>query len=406
MPAPKSPSQAFWKDDLEVHVEHVLAQASNGSLGAWISRRTGRQLSIICEAHGLETASTQKMRDSVHELNGELTPYVLVEQFSQFKSKVAVLDFARGSLPDAVVTSCLKGDDDPDKTALLFAIYQQRWSDLRLVFHLDKIHKSGFARMRLRGKPRAQKESFAAFLNDKSAKAILAAFDKSRRDRLTSELKSVITRQNQVLVFIRRAERPDHLVRSGGGVIHGYRSEWIILAFSADAARVDISSVSIDTPLDVANRIASAYFKKDCEYENENVATDPDQIETFLTSIRDVSDGPLVLVEISYGSSPLAGSPAIRLRQNDATSIGDAIAHFEKAVGKLRIDDIESVKVMFRKKRVSLILDAPEGEAQGNVVRYSDHRLNALERVEFENHLRDAHGITVLSTEKRFKRPS
>lgn len=406
MPAPKQPPQSFWKDDLEVHVEHVLAQTGNGSLGAWVSRRTGRQLSIMCEGLGLETASTQKMRDAIHELNGELTPYLLVEQFSQFKSKVAVLDFARGALPDAVVAACLKSDDDPDKAALLFAIYQQRWSDLRLIFHLDKIHKSGFARMRLRGNPRAPKESFAAFLNDKSAKALLAAFDKSRRDRLTSELKSVIARQNQVLVFIRRAERPDHLVRSGGGVIHGYRSEWIILAFSADAGRVDISSVSIDTPLDVANRIASAFFKKDCEYENENVATDPDQIEMFLANIRDVSDGPLVLVEIAYGSSPLAGSPAIRLRQNDATSIGDAIAHFEKAIGKLRIEDIESVKVMFRKKRVSLILDAPEDEAQGNVVRYSDHRLNALERVEFEKHMQDAHGITILSTEKRFKRPS
>jgi hypothetical protein len=78
-------------------------------------------------------------------------PYLLVDGFSQFKSKVAVLDFARATLPTQIVDACMKGKDDPDKPALLFAIYNYRWTDLRLVFHLDKIHKSGFARMRLAG---------------------------------------------------------------------------------------------------------------------------------------------------------------------------------------------------------------------------------------------------------------
>lgn len=400
----KTPPERFWTHDLELHVEHVRRHMDSDGLDDWVSKRTGRQLAILCDAFRLDGTSTQKKRDAVRALDGGLEPYVLVDQFSHFKSKVAVLDFARGVLPEKIVADCMKGDEDPDKTALLFALYGRQWADLPLVLHLDKVHKKGFARMKIRGRPRKPQQGLDTFLSEKSLKTILAAYDKSRRDGLTSELMSVIPEGGRFFVFTRRAERPDHLVQSGGDVIHGYRSEWIILCFADDALRVDISSVSIDIPLDLANRIASAYFGRDCEYDNDSTLTDPDQVEGFLSDVRDVTDGPLVLVEIVCGASPLAGSPGIRLRHQDATSIGDAIAHFEKAVGKLRTEDIESLKVMFRNKRVSLILDAPEDGTNAFVVRYSDHRLNARERVAFENHMRDKHGITILSTEKRFKR--
>jgi len=402
----KSPPSRFWTDDLELHVEHVRRKMEGAGLEEWISKRTGRQLAILCDTFGLDGASTQKMRDAVRSLDGGLEPYVLVEHFSQFKSKVAVLDFARGVLTEDAVADCLKSADDPDKTALLFAIYRHRWSDLRLVLHLDKIHKKGFARMKLRGSTRRSKQRFRDFLDEKSLKTLLAAYDKSRRDGLKSELKSVIPQGNRILLFVRRGERPDHLVRSGGGMIHGYRSEWIILDFEDDAQRVDISSVSTDIPVEVANRIASAYFKRDCEYENECVTTESEQLETFLSNLRPVTDGPLVLVELVSARSPLSGSPGVRLRQEDSRSVGDSWAHFEKAIGKLRLEDMESVKVLFRKKRVSLIFEADENDDGAFVVRYSDHRLNARERVDFEHHLRDEHGITVLSTEKRFKRPA
>ena len=78
----------------------------------------------------------------------------------------------------------------------------------------------------------------------------------------------------------------------------------------------------------------------------------------------------------------------------------------EKAIGKFltEIEHVESVKVLYRKKRVSLIFEKVEDADGEYVVRYSDHRLNGLQRREFEKHMRDVHGITVLSTEKRFKR--
>ena len=68
------------------------------------------------------------------------------------------------------------------------------------------------------------------------------------------------------------------------------------------------------------------------------------------------------------------------------------------------IENMESIRVYYHKKRVSLIFETVEGADGDYVVRYSGHKLNAMERRSFEDHLRDVHGIPVLSTEKRFKR--
>jgi len=48
-------------------------------------------------------------------------PFVLVERFAQYKSKVAVVDFAQGVLDDNVMDACQKNEDEFDTTALLFA---------------------------------------------------------------------------------------------------------------------------------------------------------------------------------------------------------------------------------------------------------------------------------------------
>lgn len=399
----KSPSERFWTDDLEIHIRHVQQELSSDILDEWVNKRTGRQLGVLAAAFGLRGMTKRKEKEAIRALDGELLPYLLVDRFAQFKSKVAVLDFARATLPTRVVESCMKGIDDPDKPALLFAIYHHRWTDLRLVFHLDKVHKTGFARMRLaRSAPKVD-QPLKDFLTEEKARSVLATFDKARHDGLTSEVKSVIPQADRVLVFIRRGERPDHLVAPDGSVMHGYKSEWIILDFAGDARRVDISSVSVDLPLEIANRVASAYFKRGCEYENESVASSPKQIEAFLASVRPVTDGTLLLVELTCGASPLAGASGIRIRQADSRPIGDSLDHFERQIGKLSLVDIESVKVLYRKKRVSLIPEASEDEQGAFVVRYSDHRLNARERIDFENLMRATHGLTVLSTEKRFK---
>jgi len=188
-------------------------------------------------------------------------------------------------------------------------------------------------------------------------------------------------------------------------VVHGYRPEWIILDFTEDAKRVNISSISVSVPLEIANRLASGYFHATCEYENECQITHAKQLEHFLKTLQAKDDGDLVLVEIVVTNSPLDGAPKFKISDADSKPIGRAIAHFERAVGKLlvHVDHIDSVKVRYRKKRISLIFEPQDGSDGEYVVRYSDHRLNAGERRRFEELIRSSHGIEILSTEKRFK---
>jgi len=400
------PPRTFWEDDLELGVENLrtLAHAA-GFMKDWIAHRTGRQLNTLFDCLGL--AANQSARRKKQVLSPDdagLWPFVLVEQFAKFKSKVAVADLAQGLLPQGILDACRVGAEGFDKVALLFAMYHRNWQDLRLVFHLDKIHKTGFARMRLGKSVRRPRQALKDFLQPDAVRDILVAFDKAKGDGHTSELKDVVVHDGRHLVFIRRAERPDHILRAGE-MVHGYRPEWIILDFTEDAKRVNISSVSVSVPLEIANRLASGYFHATCEYENECQITHAKQLEHFLKTLQAKDDGDLVLVEIVVTNSPLDGAPKFKISDADSKPIGRAIAHFERVVGKLlaHVDHIDSVKVRYRKKRISLIFERQDGSDGEYVVRYSDHRLNAGERRRFEELIRSSHGIKILSTEKRFK---
>jgi len=400
------PPRAFWEDDLELGMEDALALAQTpGFMKDWIVRRTGRQLDVLFDCLGLAAnQSARRKKQVLRPDNPDLQPFVLVEQFAKFKSKVAVTDLARGLLSQSVLDACRIGAEEFDKVALLLAMYHRRWQDLRLVFHLDKIHKTVFARMRLRESVRRRRQTLKDFLQPDAVRGILAAFDKVKGDGRTSELKDVVVHDGRHLVFIRRAERPDHILHAGQ-MVHGYRPEWIILDFTEDAKHVNISSVSVSVPLEIANRLASGYFHAVCEYENECQITHSKQLEHFLKTLQAKDDGDLVLVEIVVTNSPLDGAPKFKISDADSKPIGRAIAHFERAVGKLlaHVDHIDSVKVRYRKKRISLIFDRQDGSDGEYVVRYSDHRLNAGERRRFEELIRSSHGIEILSTEKRFK---
>jgi hypothetical protein len=400
------PPRAFWEDDLELGMENALALAqAPGFMEDWIGHRTGRQLNVLFGCLGLETnQSARRKKQVLRPDNPGLQPFVLVEQFAKFKSKVAVADLARGLLPQRILDACRVDAEDFDKVALLFAMYRRHWQNLRLVFHLDKIHKTGFARMLLHEQVRRPRRTLKAFLQLDAVRDILVALDKAKGDGRASELKDVVVHDGRHLVFIRRAERPDHILHAGQ-MVHGYRPEWIILDFTQDAKRVNISSVSVSVPLEIANRLASGYFHTTCEYENECQITYAKQLEHFLKTLQAKDDGDLVLVEIVVTNSPLDGAPKFKISDADSKPIGRAIAHFERAVGKLlaHVDHIDSVKVRYRKKRISLIFERQEGSDGEYVVRYSDHRLNAGERRRFEELIRSAHGIEILSTEKRFK---
>lgn len=400
------PALRFWENDLQIGCESVLVQVNKpGFMAEWIAHRTGRQIEVMRQNFGLNgDGSTRKKKSAFEPDDRRLLPYLLVQEFAKFKSKGATIQWAHHVLPETSYEMCRVNDDAFDALALCFAIYHHDHQQLQPILHLDRIYKSGFARMKLKGGPRKPKQPLSDYLTPAKVVRILNEFDEFKADGRASDFKNILLIDKRVLVFVRRCERPDAILQ-GTEVVHGYRPEWIVLEFMDAGKRVNISSVSVGDSLAIANRIVSAYYGKDCEYENEVDVTYAKQIDGLLAKLKGGLDPALQWVELVVSNTPLAGSCAMKLSDAQSRPIGKAVAHFERKVGRLvrRIENIESIKVSFCQKRVSLLFDGDEDTHQGYVVRYSDHRLTPAERRTFEAHMRTTYEIPVLSTEKRFK---
>lgn len=404
-----APLAEFWENDLELGLEDILRRLSNdGHLSEWAGSLNGRCAAILCRNLGFAAEDTiHTRRAAIQACNGTLTPYHLVACFANRQSSIAVVELAQRRLPKEVVEQCRVNDEKFDVPALLFALYRENPMLLRDVFHLSKIHRKGFARMEMSTQARKPADrTFEDYLRSDDVRGALRQADSSLADGHTSEFRDVIELNGRLLVFVRRAERPEHIVHENK-IIHGHRPEWIILDFEDGAKRVNIASRSIAESLELANQLASGYFGKEVSYANESEVTYAKQLERLLACLKEGQDEKMTFVELIFTNSPLDGSPKLKI--SDQKAIGPAIAHFESVIGGLleHLSNIESIKVCFAKKRVSVIFERDEEHEDDEfVVRYSDNRLNVFERQEFENHMRKTYGIPILSTEKRFKKQS
>lgn len=376
----------------------------------WVAARSGRQIAILQDHLGLPASETGKRKKVILDPEDpRLLPYLLVQEFASFKARAAVAEYAAATLPAAVLDACRRGESDFDTQALCFSLFRHSPDCLRDVLHFDQVHKHGFARMILKKAPRQPKRAIGEFLDHERLSRLLSTFDEEKGDGRAGDFKNVLCVDGSYFVFIRRCERPTAILRDKD-LVHGHRREWIVLEFLESARRVNISSISVDVPLEIANRIASEYFGKPCEYENESAFTHPQQIRQFFECLRRGTDNQLKWVELTMARTPLPGACGMKLSDPESRPIGPAVTRFEKSIGKLvsHLDDIDNIKVLFAGKRVSLQFEKPDEESLRDVfeVRYSDHRLNPRERRAFETHMRSTHEIPVLSTEKRFKRQS
>jgi len=410
-----APPNEFWANELEfdsARAERALAE--DGVLTDWIDRLSGRRARMLCVLHDLpHEGSVGKLRPLLHARATELAPLYLVSEFGKGKSEVATVEVARDALAPHLVDLCVRprrkppepgepDDDRYDKMALLFALYVRDPDLLREVLHFDKVHKKGFASMVLApAQPRPPKRALGAFLTDEALGGILESLQRARRDGSVSELQGIWEREGRLFVFIRRTERPDH-IHDGRHIVHGYRAEWIVLDFAPDGGQVNIASTSIDESREIADLVARAYFECDCRFVNEEKVTEAATIHTFIAAARAGHNG-VALVEACTSNSALRGSSKVRLSNEDPRAFCESLDHLEQSVGPLleSLSDVDSIKVLYRRKRVGLQFDQDGAAESQFVVRYTDQRLNAFERRWFEQTMRDEHGITILSTEKR-----
>jgi hypothetical protein len=317
----------------------------------------------------------------------------------------ATLDVAAGCLDQATLALTQEGGGRYDTTAMIFGILDRSWRDLEKVFHLDKLHKVGFARMRLPRPPRRPALRFKDFLASDEFLAVLRRFDADQRDRHTSEFQQVIEVQNAQVVFIRRPHQQRYVL-TDSGVVHGFSPDQIVLDFRDEATRLNIASHDQAASYEIANRIASAFYDRDCEYENITEEAFAAQILRFLRTLRNDEARDLRLVALRIQGSPLHGGPDLDLSNKENDSLGPALQELEQAL-RWTIDDLNRIpgfKVLFNDKRVPMEIEPLEDglvEERLYALRYRDQSLGLGERQTFEDLIEQDHGIKVVSTEKR-----
>lgn len=401
------PPVEFWENNLELDVtRHLEELGSPGALERWVSKRNAAQVTMLRHLFGLPADAPIKQRKAqLKELGEELIKFAPAALFAMRKSRDATVEVARHSLDAETMRLAIGADDKHDTTALIFAILAHSWVDLEKVFHLDKLHKVGFERMRLVRPPRRPAGRFTDFVGSDQFLAELKKFDAASEDRHKSEYKQKIAVGDGLVVFVRRPHQPSYVLTETR-VTHGFTPDQIVLDFRGEAALLNIASHNHAASYEIANRIASAFYGEPCAYESIVEETSAAQIQRFLQLLANDEATDLRLVEIKLHGSPLSGAPDLSIANRGEVSIGPALRELERALN-WTIDDlapVRSFKVLYNNKRVAIEVERLDdhGTSRGNyVLRYRDQSLSLGERKGFEELFEHQYGIKILSTEKR-----
>lgn len=397
---------AFWQNRLEVGVDQVEARlASPREMAVWAGKLGPRRRAVLAEQLNMVMPlEKQVLLYQLDKLRVTLAPFVFCDEFARNKLGHAVLEIARHKLTPRELEACQVNDDgEYEKEALVWRLFRNDPANLELVFHLEKIHRKGFARMRLR-EPLAANDQTADTLTTALVQEVLDAYEAQTESERFSLCAAVLENGGNRLVFIKRELQPAFVTR-GQENIYGFEREWIILEVEPDLHRVHISSDSPDVPLEIANALASRVFGRKVTYENDAIETEEPQILAFLERLL-AEPRVLPMVEFVARNSPLPGAPKLKLASPTSASLAPAVAAVREKLGDLLATarDVESIKVYRFDKRVRVIFEALDQERSAYVVRYADQCLNNRERRRFERDMREQYTLTVLSTEKRYAR--
>ena len=311
---PDRPPVEFWENTLEFPVTRLLEDAESPEfMNDWIRQRRARQVATLRHLLGLPVdAPLRERKAQLKDRQRELTRFVPAALFAVRKSMHATLDVAVGCLDEATIRLAQESDGSYDTTALIFGILDRSWRDLEKVFHLDKLHKVGFARMRVPKPPRRparQVQGFSCWWRTPcGARAVRCRPARPAYEPVPTGHR---VRDAQV-VFIRRPHQQRYVLAEDR-VVHGFSPDQIVLDFRDEAARLNIASHDHAASYEIANRLASAFYGQDCEYENITEEAFAAQIARFLRTLRDDEARDLMLVEMRLRESPLYGTPDLDL---------------------------------------------------------------------------------------------
>ncbi len=408
--SPALPPIDFWEDRLEIRAADLLAaSAAPGFIANWLERRSAAEVSVLRALVGLPINANKKGRAAeLLQYADDVRRFVPVAAFGSYKSMLATLEVAEACVSEQLRRLGVSGDGTHHTTALLFAIYDHSWEELEKVFFLDKLHRVGFARMRLRRAPRHPAHTLLEFLRAEDLKDVLRRFDEDQRDGRRCLVRGVLERQGGLLVYIRRPHRENQLL-VGGRLVHGHDPDWIVLEFRDEGRLLNVASHGKRASFAIANRIASAFYGQRCEYVNSSEDTYRAQLQEFLKRLGADEDPQLTMVAVRLREPPLPSLALLDGANEANVSVGPGILELERLLNVRLLDGerVERLTLVYKEKRVRLQIERSENSPPKEpryVVRYKDRDLNLGERPEFEDLIERQYGFRIVSTEKRKSR--
>lgn len=404
--SPGLPPIDFWEDRLEIRADPSTAHRSQSEIERWLNNRAGAEVAVLRALVGLPAdAKRNERRADLVRYADELRRFVPVSAFGLYKSTLATVEVAKGCVSEQLRALAVNNDGTYDKSALLFAIYDHSLDELEKVFFLDKLHRVGLARLKLRRMPRRPRRSLMEFLASADLKKLLERFDRDRRDRRRSQLRGAFEREGGCLVYIRRPHKEARLLISDR-LRHGHRADWIVLEFREEGRLLNVASHGKKASFEIADRIASAFYGQPCEYINVEEVVYSAQLEAFLEQLAKGEAQELIMVAFGFREPLLPGLTVLEGSNPGSDSVGPAILELQRLlhVPLLDGDHLQHLKIVYRDKRVPLRIDRFEdaGSKEGRryVLRYRDQGLNLAEREKFEKLIERNHGFKIVSTEK------
>ena len=390
----------YWQNQLEVPLADVLARTEKPPFFAtWVDGVSPACRRVLARELGLPREMPQPaLRKAVLRFRDTLVPLVLVDAAMAGKRRSAILEVARAVLGADDLEGARSGSA-LDRRALGWTLHLRGAANLQRVFHIDRIHRRGVARMALAERPASPAPAGPEAFCPSAVAAVLAECQRERGLSGLDPRAETLTTPEQHVAFFKWPRKSAFVVR-GADNVFGYERQWVVLAFTRDLWRVTIASDPGEAPARIAERIAGSVFGHPVRYVNESIATPLETADRFVASLLDEKAG-MALVEAEVRTHAQQGAPLVRVHGCGDESIAVQVRRLELAFGGevTRAARLGAVKVVAFGKRVRMVFEPAFGD--GVIVRYSDQVLAPEERDAFERRMRDAHGITVFSTEKR-----
>jgi len=390
----------YWQNQLEVPLGEVTARTEEPAFfSTWVEQMGPACRRVLARELGLPpSVPPSSLQKTALRFRSRLVPLALVDAAMAGKRRSAILEVARAVLGADDFEEARAGAGH-DRRALGWALFLRGAANLLRVFHIDRIHRRGVARLALAERPASPAPSRPDTFCRERVAEVLAESQRERGLVALDPRPETLTTSEQHVAFF-RWPRKSAFVVCGGDNVFGYERQWVVLAFTRDLWRVRIASDPGNAPAQIAERIAGSIFGHPVRYVNEQVSTPLETADRFVASLLEQT-AEMPLVEAEVRTHDQQGAPLIRVHCPRDESIAAEVRQLQTAFGDAvtRAARLGAVKVVAFGKRVRMVFEPAFGD--GVIVRYSDQVLAPDEREAFEQRMRDAHGITVLSTEKR-----